>query len=46
MTYNSPIVSGEESDELPGELFVAPSGDKKELDVVAVDDKEDYYNFF
>ena len=42
---NSPIVSGEGSDELSGELFVAPSGDKKEPDAAA-EGKEDIYNFF
>jgi hypothetical protein len=50
---NSPIVSGEGSDEssneatsAPEEPFVVVLGDKKEPDVVAVEDREDYYNFF
>jgi hypothetical protein len=50
---NSPVVSGEGSDEssneatsAPEEPFVVVLGDKKEPDVVAVEDREDYYNFF
>jgi hypothetical protein len=50
---NSPIVSGEGSDESSNEAtsteeepFVVVVDDKKEPDVVAVEGKEDYYNFF
>jgi hypothetical protein len=50
---NSPIVSGEGSDESSNEAtsaseepFVVVSGDKKEPDVVAAEGKEDIYNFF
>jgi hypothetical protein len=46
-------VSGEGSDESSNEAtsaseepFVVVSDDKKELDVVAVEGKEDIYNFF
>ena len=52
MSDNSPIVSGEGSDEssneatsAPEEPFVVVLGDKKEPDVAA-EDREDYYNFF
>jgi hypothetical protein len=50
---NSPVVSEEGSDESSNEAtsaseepFVVVLGDKKEPDVVAVEDREDYYNFF
>jgi hypothetical protein len=50
---NSPIVSGEGSDESSNEAtsaeeepFVVVSDDKKAPDVVAVEGKEDIYNLF
>jgi hypothetical protein len=50
---NSPVVSGEGSDESSNEAtsaseepFVVVSDDKKEPDVVAAEGKEDIYNFF
>ena len=50
---NSPIMSGEGSDEssneatsAPEEPFVAVLDDKKEPDIVAAEGKEDIYNFF
>ena len=52
-SHNSPIVSGEGSDESSNEAtsaeeepFVVVLDDKKEPDVVAAEGKEDIYNFF
>jgi hypothetical protein len=38
--------SSNEATSAPEEPFVVVLGDKKEPDVVAVEDREDYYNFF
>ena len=52
-SHKLPVMSQKESDESSKEAtsaeeepFVVVSGDKKEPDVVAVEDREDYYNFF